>query len=59
MLRNRECRKAAAYHPLPAHNNCYGRIDKSTQNNSCNTVAPSDDCVSSIRKTSPSLDSGN
>ena len=53
MLKNRECRKAAAYNPLPAHNNPCGKIDRGTQNNCSNVVAPSDNCAISVHTSSP------
>lgn len=58
MLKNRECRKAPTYHPLPMHNHVYGRMDRGTQNNCSNVVAPSDNCALTVRGTSPSVDSG-
>ena len=58
MLRNRESRATAVYHTVSANNACYGRTDRSVQNNCSNIVAPSETSAVSIHKTSPSLDSG-
>ena len=57
MLKNRECRKAATYHPLPMHNSACGKIDRGTQNNCSNVIVPSDNCAVAVHTASPSLDS--
>ena len=57
MLRNRENRATAAYHPVSGNNACYIGTERNVQNNYGNIVAPSDDSAISVRKTSPSLES--